>query len=448
MSKAQKLTGKVNRQEGRERLSLVTYHLSPDLSPIPYPLSLESKRAAFTLIELLVVTVVIVALMSVIFRLTGIVGGTSAQETTVFRMQCLENCLSGYYATFGSYPPVPLQNASRNIFRRTDSDTPWVQSDSPNDSWGEGVDFTANGFYHSVEAACKAQPVRASFPPPDRIGSETSRVAYEQYQQRVQSALDDGVFDDNEGDKESVRKWVGRTLDDVSEAPGFLNPHQKTTSYNELQLFRFGVMSFLLPRYRFMLQCAKGSGGGGTAAAFNGAIDNFRQWTDNNYLPPRMDTGTSYESWEEFCNVIDSDDDWQIDLIPNQAACARWMPNLKGTVVSGPQRKFFGVTVAEHGGTIPEVRSAPGFALYFPGGYNGGGNSRGYPLLHYTVKDGWGRDLYYYSPAPYQMYVLWSAGANGKTFPPWVDLAQLNTDQRKTAIGWMSDDIKYMTTGK
>ena len=68
--------------------------------------------------------------------------------------------------------------------------------------------------------------------------------------------------------------------------------------------------------------------------------------------------------------------------------------------------------------------------------------------MSYTVVDGWGRDLFYYSPAPYQMYVLWSAGANGKTFPPWVDLKQLNTAQVKEAIAWMSDDIKYMTTGK
>ena len=91
-----------------------------------YPLT---TKHGFTLIELLVVTVVIVALMGVIFRLTGIAGGTSAQETTVFRMQCLENCLSGYYATFGSYPPVPLQNASRNIFRKASSSG--IQSDCP-----------------------------------------------------------------------------------------------------------------------------------------------------------------------------------------------------------------------------------------------------------------------------------------------------------------------------
>ena len=395
-------------------------------------------KKGFTLIELLVVTVVIVALMGVIFRLTGIAGSASESKTTVYRMQCLENCLSGYYAAFGSYPPVPLQNASRNIFRKVSGG---VQSDDPTDSWGEGEDL----HYDSVEAACRAQPVRVSYPPP-----EGSYAAFDRYKQQVQSAYGDGVFDGDATGKEKVQSWLGRSLEDVSQNPGFLNPYQKEKSYNQLQLFRFGVMSFLLPRYRFMLGCAKGTGGGSAAAAFNNAIDRFVQWTDpdNNSLPPRMDTGTSYASWKDFCNEIDGDNDWQIDLIPSQAVCARWMPNLAGTVVSGQQRKFFGVTIAEHGGMIPEIRSAPSFELYFPGGYNGGSESRGYPLLHYTVKDGWGRDLFYYSPAPYQMYALWSAGPNGKTFPPWVDLNQLNSAQKKMAIDWMSDDIKYMTTGK
>ena len=94
------------------------------------------------------------------------------------------------------------------------------------------------------------------------------------------------------------------------------------------------------------------------------------------------------------------------------------------------------------------MQDAGGFSLYFPGGFDGGSDSRGYPLLTYTVRDGWGRDFYYYSPAPYQSYTLWSAGANGWTFPPWVDLEQLNEKQRKNAVRFMSDDIKYMSTGK
>ena len=68
-------------------------------------------KKGFTLIELLIVTVVIVALMGIMFRLTGIVGSTSERETTIARMQRLENCLSGYYAAFGSYPPVALHGS-------------------------------------------------------------------------------------------------------------------------------------------------------------------------------------------------------------------------------------------------------------------------------------------------------------------------------------------------
>ena len=351
---------------------------------------------------------------------------------------------SGYYAAFGSYPPVPLQGATRNIFRKTDSDSPWIQSDDASDSWDEGVTFKDNAeFYHSVEAACKAQPVRAEFQPPKGYGDD-----YQRYQQAVQNALADGVYDDDESAKARVQNWVNRTIDDVSTAPGYLNDYQNETSYNTLQLWRFGLMAFLLPRYRFMLDCAKG--GDGNVEAFNSAIDNFRQWTDNNYLPPRMDTGMSYASWSDFCNTIEGEDDWQIDLIPSQAACARWMPNLGQfgdlCVVAGPPRKFFGVTVGDWG-PIPDIAGAPGFVLYAPGGYGRGSRARGYPPNRYTVRDGWGNDLYYYSPAPYQMYTLWSAGENGKTFPPWVDVAQLNEEQRKSAIGWMSDDIKYMSTG-
>ena len=406
---------------------------------------MKKCQRGFTLIELLVVTVVIVTLMGIVFRLAGMGSESRARAITIKRMQRLENCLSGYYAAYGSYPPVPLQNASRSIYRRTDEDSTWIQSDKKTDTDDSDEKFME---YSQVEAACRAQPVAARYPPPATINGMSSKDAYDAYQQAVQNALSQGVFED-ESDEKSVQNWVGRTLDDISSSPGFLSPHKDKTSFNQLQLFRFGLMSFLLPRYRFMLDCAAGSQSG-QSQAFNNTIDNFRQWTDNNYLPPRMDTGMSYSSWKEFCDTIGSDDDWQIDLIPSQAACARWMPNLKDEVVTGPERKFFGVTVGRYG-VIPDIKSAPGFALYSPGGYNSGSSARGYPLNRYTVVDGWGKDLYYYSPAPYQMYVLWSAGENGKTFPPWVDIEQFKQDhpsQYSAAIGWMADDIKYMSTGK
>ena len=137
------------------------------------------------------------------------------------------------------------------------------------------------------------------------------------------------------------------------------------------------------------------------------------------------------------------------DLIPSQAACARWLPNLRD-IVSGPGFNFFGVPIAGPGNGIPEVKNAAGFTLYGAGGSNKSGNS-GYPLNKLTVNDGWGNEFYYYSPAPYQSYVLWSAGENGLTFPPWVDMEQFMKDNRKdydTAVSWMSDDIKFMSTGK
>ena len=70
-------------------------------------------KKAFTLVELLIVVVVLVTLMAVTFRLSSIGSNQTARNKTVSRLQKLENCLSGYYAAFGTYPPVRL-HGSRN----------------------------------------------------------------------------------------------------------------------------------------------------------------------------------------------------------------------------------------------------------------------------------------------------------------------------------------------
>ena len=390
-------------------------------------------KSGFTLVELLVVTVVVVSLMAVMFRLSGIAGNTSNRETTVRRLQCLENCLSGYYAAFGSYPPVPLQGASRNVYRKVDSNHPTIQTDD------EDVETELK--WNSVRAACMAQPVAAMFPPPN--GYER---LYEAFKNGVQAAYDSEAYTGSA--KEHVEKILAMTWQSL-ENPGFLNRYQGETDSRRLHLFRYGLMSFLLPRYRFMLECATGSQSGNTEA-FNNSIDQYRQWTEFNSLPPRMDTGIAYESWKRFCDTIGGDDEWMIDLIPSQAACARWMPNLRD-IVSGPGFNFFGIPIGYSGNKgIPEVKDAGSFSLYGAGGSNSSGNS-GYPLNSLTVRDGWGNDFYYYSPAPHQTYVLWSSGDDGKTFPPWVDMEQFrkeNSQDYSTALKWMSDDIKFMSTGK
>ena len=76
---------------------------------------LKTRERGFTLIELLIVTVVIVTLMGIVFRLAGVGGDSRAQAKTLARLQRIENALSGYYAAYGSYPPVPLQGRSRSI---------------------------------------------------------------------------------------------------------------------------------------------------------------------------------------------------------------------------------------------------------------------------------------------------------------------------------------------
>ena len=199
-------------------------------------------KSGFTLIELLVVTVVVVSLMAVIFRLSGIAGNTSNRETTVHRLQRLENCLSGYYAAFGSYPPVPLQGSSRNVYRKVDESHPTIQTDD---------DDTENDLvWNSVRAACMSQPVAAMFPPPNGY-----KRLYEIFKNGIQAAYDSDIYSDTV--KKHVENLLSMTWQSL-ENPGFLNSYQDETDCRRLHLFRYGLMSFLLPRYRFMLECAKG----------------------------------------------------------------------------------------------------------------------------------------------------------------------------------------------
>ena len=407
----------------------------------------EARNSGFTLIELLVVTVVIVALMGIMFRLTGIAGSASATETTVYRMQRLENCLSGYYAAFGSYPPVPLQGASRNIYRKTSEKYRWVQSNDPDDVNGESDSFNDAEVRYGIEAACRAQPVAALYPPPSSLPDPYdtskkigSKEAFENYRDAVKKALDSGAFTE---DEEKISEWTSLEITDVSSG-GSLDAYRDETSVCNFQFFRYGLMSFLLPRYLFMLDYARGR------PDVANAIGNYRQWTEFNTLPAHMASGLPFESWAKFCgSMTEKDGEAKVRLIPSQAACARWMPNLEN-IVSGKRTTFFGIDIGESGNTgIPAVKDAADFTLYTP--RKNGSSSFGthhYPLLSYTVRDGWQRSLYYYSPAPYQSYVLWSSGKDKKTFPPWVDLSQLSEKNREIAIGWMKDDIKHMSTGK
>ena len=85
--------------------------------------------------------------------------------------------------------------------------------------------------------------------------------------------------------------------------------------------------------------------------------------------------------------------------------------------------------------------------LFSPDGdENDSATSRQYVLDGITVLDGWDRELYYYSPEPHQRYVLWSAGANGRTFPPWISRDSFDSSDARRCIGmWTVDDIVQMS---
>lgn len=381
-------------------------------------------KKAFTLIELLIVVAVLVTLMGLMFKL-GAVGGDSYRRTrTITRMQKLENCLSGYNAAFGCYPPVKL-HASRNINSRIDNYATGRQT-------GESGDPEWNNegrAWRQVRAACLAQPVACRFPFPDGeynkyiegISKEMKRRAGETGNEHYRKYWGD----------ETIKAKLEAGFNSVNVNAGGL-PKNKV-DWGDLQLFQFGVMSYILPRYLVMMN--------GKSEFYS----NFRQWTNNNEVPNDPYTGRSLENgWPTLCEWVSGN---QSDLakvanIPSQSVCARWMPNLAGACRANHNYKLFGVSLRDdtQGGNLSVEN--PWIEVFT----QKGGNDELYVLDEVTMVDGWLNPFYYYSPAPYQRYVLWSGGPNGKTFPPWVSRDSLKSNTAKSMVGsWTHDDIVHMS---
>ena len=384
------------------------------------------KKNGFTLIELLIVTVVIVTLMGIVFRLAGAGGDSRAKSKTQARLQRLENAISGYYAAYGSYPPVPLQGRSRDINVKVDGNG--VQGNVKNNANLGSPDKETK---RQVEAACRAQPVAVLYPffMNDQVNSELSGK-----KEKLVTAL---AMEKNNAPFSFLKNVGGLNLGTDKEA----------------ELFQFGLLSFLLPRYLFML--------GGDPAMYD---TRHCQWEKNNQLPCRIDTGRPYESWagqksiQEYIHGRGSSAE-EASLVSNltsQAVCARWMPNFENIVSGGYD--FYGVDTSD--GNWPYLNALQYDALpeednsketrkwlhyVSPRGYDGGQGSV-YLLDGMTVADGWGREFYYYSDTPYQSYKLWSAGKNGLTFPPWLmeHLDSYSSKEQETIATWAHDDISHL----
>lgn len=387
------------------------------------PASGDLRRSGFTLIELLIVTVVIVTLMGVVFRLAGAGSDQRAKATTLSRMQRIENAISGYYAAYGSYPPVPLQGRSRNIDVRVDDNG--VQG-PPTATSPVNLSNPNNDTLKQIEAACRAQPIAVLFP---FFGADV-----DSQKKGDAEALVNLLSSQNGASYSALRSIGSLDLD--------------KTAWHEIELFQFGLLSFLLPRYQFMLQ--------GDSELYDhtmgGSARRIGQWASNNQLPCRPDTGRTYESWESIQKYLyqsgaSNPEAAIIETISSQAVCARWMPNLEKIITGG--LTFFGVDTSDEdrkylGGKIytglPEKDAW--MRQFSTGGYDS--KTALYLLNGMTIVDGWNVEFYYSSEPPYQSYRLWSAGRDRRTFPPWYDLSSFSSQDRAKIAGWTKDDLTHL----
>jgi len=179
------------------------------------------------------------------------------------------------------------------------------------------------------------------------------------------------------------------------------------TRWQDVKLFKLGVTSFIVPRWD--------------------AVCEFKD--DGELVEPKAAPKSIFFDYAQWSKTNKKYNNRKDQLMAERAACAEWLPNLKNLIYGG--KVFMGVDTAEKEHGFPRITSRS----YKPSG------ATPYVLGIMTVRDAWGRDLYYYSAPPYQSYRIWSAGPDGNTFPADYPLSKLTPDERKTVGNWIKDDI-------
>ena len=377
------------------------------------------------------VVVVIVTLMAITFRLGNVGSESTYKSRTVNRMQRLENCLSGYYAAYGSYPPVAIHGSRDYTFDVDGHGVQQVGTGSGSGRHSTDLDWAR------VQAACRSQPVGFSFPfASQQISDYVDSISDMLMEKANSSEAQYKAYRDNEALKFGFKALNNNSM--ISQKGNYKD-------WSRVQVFKFGLMSYLLPR---LLVALGGQSGGSVPSGFEQLFTKQKQWTMNNELPCDFSTGQPYDSWSAvLSDYWNRSDRWKISALPSQSICARWLPNLEG-IIAGTRKTIYGVSLHDPlFGTTAVTADTVYPQLYSAGESQSGGSnySQQYLLDGLTVRDGWGNEFYYYSPSPHQSYTLWSSGPNGRTFPPWVtdeELSQLR--ERATVQSWIADDIVHM----
>ena len=370
----------------------------------------------FTLVELLVTVLVMVTLMAVSFRLMHGGDEAVARSRTHDRLQRLQNCLSGYRAAFGHYPAVPLHGV-RDIYLEA------------NDYGIQTSRRTSKVSWRNVRAAILSQPVTTEFP----FDTENKEVKAE-----IAAASDADV-----AWSKAAKTRGGDATAVAVYAKGYkpfsaslVATQNSKSSWRDVQVFRYGLLSFLLPRAQFMLSGEKL------------VYEKYAQWPDQNELAEYYDpeTGKPLKStWSSLAAAMRTDgaDRKAILASRSQAACAHWLPNLAGIVRGGGT--YYGVDTADGKAfrkREDELRDAEASDLLVHASGKADAPKTAYVLNGLTVLDGWENEFYYYSPAPHRTCRIWSAGSDRKTLPPWIDpMAAASDPELKTALAWTRDDL-------
>lgn len=369
------------------------------------------------MVELLVTILVMVTLMGISFRLLRGGDESVARHRTQERLQRLQNCLAGYHAAFGHYPAVPL-HASHDFHLRVNDFG--IQT--------EHRDSKVN--WRNVRAALLAQPVTVEFPFDERDRGMADMVA----DYAVEDVAWAKAMKKKGGDPTAVAVYAKEYR---PFSASLVSAQREAKSWREVQVFRYGLLSFLLPRSQFML------------FGEDGLYTDFAAWKGHNELSEyyHPDTGKPLKSsWSELAQAVRNENGFDRDAVlasTSQAACARWLPNLAGIVRGGG--RFYGVDTSD-GKSFRErehdLRDAEVSDLFVHASGTAESPKTTYVLDGMTVLDGWENEFFYYSPPPHRTCRIWSAGRDRKTFPPWIDPKQAAKDSElQEALGWTRDDI-------